>query len=274
MINEVKIGVCSWSMWQSLPEQMNFLASQGFTSCSLLQHVMKCDPGEKREAAAVIKNNQLTLTFHSNVLAEHLIDQQIDRDYMKRLYDEVIWWHENTNGVYSSCSDANLKHVCMEHLAYMRERLSPYQIRFGLENTCWDSENKYFCHPAEMKEVIDSLIPPSHLCGTLIDAGHANVRCTKYGDSLDHYIASIPAPIWEVHITDNFGLKDDHLPLGDGSMDLGLFLTVLKKKGFNGVFTYESLRKQDRAGFDLRVPEDVDQLLQYKEKMLQAWRKA
>lgn len=271
--SEIKIGVCSWSFWQDIQEQLEFLASNGFTSTSLLQHAMKLEESEKKEIAASIKEKNLTLTWHSNVLKEHLINDQIDQNYMKRLYDEVIWWHENTNGVYSSCSDANLRHVCIEHLAYMRDRLSKHGIRFGLENTCFHNEGKYFCYPSQMKEINDTLQPPDPLCGVLLDSGHANVCCTKYGLDMDSYIAKIPGEIWEVHISDNHGESDEHLPLGDGTLDLERFFRALKKKNFHGVVTLESLRARDRNAFDIHVPIDVDSLLKYKEDIESVWKK-
>lgn len=270
----MKIGVCSWSFWQNYDEQLEFLVENSFTATSLLQHSMEWDDEQKIKAASFIKDHNLTLTWHSNVLACHLIDGKANREYMKKLYDNVVWWHDNTNGVYSAMSDANLHDVCVEHVDYMRERLSSRGIRFGLENTCWDNENKYFCHPEQMKEIYslssgsDEYSP---LLGVLVDAGHINVCCKKYGYDIEDYIDKIPAPIWEVHICDNHGESDEHLPLGDGTLDLTKLVRALKRKGFDGVFTYESLRKRDRSAFDLKVDEDREKLIEYRKRIEDAW---
>ncbi len=62
------------------------------------------------------------------------------------MLDDVIWWHENTNGVYSCCSDSinTLQknglttfdfELNKKHLNLMAGRLSKYAIRVGIENS-------------------------------------------------------------------------------------------------------------------------------------------
>ena len=269
----MKIGICSWSFWQDYQEQLEFLAENSFTATSLLQHSMKWDLETKTAAANFIKAHNLTLTWHSNVLACHLKDGKIDLEYMRELYDNVIWWHDNANKVHSALSDANLRHVCIQHLIYMQKRLTSRGIRFGLENTCYMNEGKYFCRPSEMREVYGNAFgfenPP--LAGILLDAGHMNVCCNKYGIDIDKYIDALPAPVIEVHICDNHGESDEHLPLGDGTLDLPRLVRALKRNSFDGVFTYESLRKRDRNAFDLHVKDDVQKLIEYRKRIEDAW---
>ncbi|MEG1980064.1 MAG: TIM barrel protein [Victivallaceae bacterium] len=267
----VKIGVCSWSFWQDLPEQLKFLVENKFTATSLLQHIMKADKILRRDCAQMIKENNLTLTWHSNVLDEHVVNGEINQDYLKQLYDDVVWWHENTNGVFSSCSDGNVRKINFDHVNYMNKRLAALNIRYGLENSC-TANHKQFTS-IEQIQALKNDVAATPLFGMLFDAGHGWVFSKQNNLNFEDYIASIPVEIHEVHISDNLGANDDHLPLGDGEMDLPALMRGLKRKYFQGVFTLESLRKRDRAAFDLTVDIDRAKVLEYKEVITEAWAK-
>jgi sugar phosphate isomerase/epimerase len=73
--------------------------------------------------------------------------------------------------------------------------------------------------------------------GLHLDVGHANIGTKKshvagllekYGDRLCH-----------VHLSDNKGTRDDHLPIGTGTIDWRRELRTLKASGYNGTITLE-----------------------------------
>ena len=42
-----------------------------------------------------------------------------------------------------------------------------------------------------------------------------------------------------VHISDNSGKRDDHLPVGEGNFDFKRFVSELKKSGYDNTITLE-----------------------------------
>jgi sugar phosphate isomerase/epimerase len=69
--------------------------------------------------------------------------------------------------------------------------------------------------------------------GTVLDVGHANT-C----GSLDAFLAT--QNISHVHLHDNAGCSDDHLPLGQGSTEFGPVLEMIRTKGISAVLENKS----------------------------------
>ncbi len=69
--------------------------------------------------------------------------------------------------------------------------------------------------------------------GTVLDVGHANT-C----GSLDAFLAT--QDISHVHLHDNAGCSDDHLPLGQGSIEFGPVLVMIRTKGISAVLENKS----------------------------------
>ena len=69
--------------------------------------------------------------------------------------------------------------------------------------------------------------------GTVLDVGHANT-C----GSLDAFLAT--QDISHVHLHDNAGCSDAHLPLGQGSIEFGPVLEMIRTKGISAVLENKS----------------------------------
>lgn len=74
-----------------------------------------------------------------------------------------------------------------------------------------------------------------------LDIGHAH----HVGYSADEMIFD---SIKHIHIHDNFGDDDAHLPLGEGNIDLKRIVNTLESKNFDGIYTievndYDSIKK-------------------------------
>ena len=65
-----------------------------------------------------------------------------------------------------------------------------------------------------------------------LDIGHAN----HVGYSPDEMIFD---SIKHVHVHDNFGDDDSHLPLGEGSIDLKCIINTLEEKNYDGIYILE-----------------------------------
>jgi sugar phosphate isomerase/epimerase len=81
-----------------------------------------------------------------------------------------------------------------------------------------------------MLEMLESI--GSHNVGFTLDVGHANTvgLVDEFLDQLNNHIS-------HVHIHDNMGKKDEHLPLGKGSID---WKRVTEKlSDYKGIFVTE-----------------------------------
>jgi sugar phosphate isomerase/epimerase len=69
----------------------------------------------------------------------------------------------------------------------------------------------------------------------VLDIAHSSLQ----NETLD-FISSFPEKIMHVHVSDNHGVSDDHLPIGKGSIDWQKSIEALKDIGFGGWVTVES----------------------------------
>jgi sugar phosphate isomerase/epimerase len=79
-------------------------------------------------------------------------------------------------------------------------------------------------------------------CKATVDMGHANTT-----DDPSEFL-NINKTIY-YHLSDNDGLKDQHLPLGDGSLDLNLIKNI--KVGIIELNSYESVLKSKKILYKL-----------------------
>ncbi len=72
----------------------------------------------------------------------------------------------------------------------------------------------------------------------VLDIGHSNLL----GETLG-FIEEFGAKIKHVHVSDNDGETDGHLPIGDGTIDWEESINALKNMGFSGWIVIESYSK-------------------------------
>lgn len=71
-----------------------------------------------------------------------------------------------------------------------------------------------------------------------LDTGHANIGDpgqTKLAAFVDRFALRIG----HVHVSDNFGKKDDHLAVGKGNIDFNSVISALKRAGYDDTITLE-----------------------------------
>ena len=102
-------------------------------------------------------------------------------------------------------------------------------------------ENVYEHRPGEILELFERLRPKGvSLC---LDCGHL----TAFGRApLDEWLNVLGAFIGQLHLHDNRGSKDEHLPMGHGQIDFGRLFDYLKAECTNPpVLTLEVHRPDD-----------------------------
>jgi len=113
--------------------------------------------------------------------------------------------------------------------------LTPLGVKVGIENWLIDQTPppEYF---SRVREAAGADI------GALLDLGHLNVAHHLGwlgGRTLKETIAAIEIPIIEIHVHDNDGKMDSHLPVGNGNADFETMLDALKAGAFDGIVTLE-----------------------------------
>ena len=120
----------------------------------------------------------------------------------------------------------------MTNLASIRE-LCDFAADFGILIAVENMPNfpKIFGkYPDEMQEMLDAV--GSHNVGFTFDVGHANTV-----GLVDEFLDQLGERISHVHIHDNMGKKDEHLPLGEGTVN---WKQVMEKlSNYNGIFVTE-----------------------------------
>ena len=114
-----------------------------------------------------------------------------------------------------------------------------YGVIIGLENKQKSEDRELILYPDEHLEVVEAF----HDQGVraVLDIGHAH---TANGD-LANYTHLLNDLIIELHLHDNNGVSDDHLPLGAGSIDFGEFFEAVRHIGFTGPAILELKSKPD-----------------------------
>jgi len=71
-----------------------------------------------------------------------------------------------------------------------------------------------------------------------LDVGHANTIALN-GEGIGRLISQFKGKLTHVHVSDNDGKSDLHLPIGAGKIDWKKTLSLLKSGGYNGTVTLE-----------------------------------
>lgn len=252
------LGFASWLMTGSLPERIEFLADAKFDAVAFSQKLLTFDEGERREAAALLRERNMILTYHGNVQG-NLKNGALDPDYARRMCDDVLWWHNNAVPVLSCCSD-QLKDPAqtLQLMKIEAEKFANTSIGFGFENSFPEPGNEI--NPLDPIDYFYREAGELPNIGMILDLGHSVIR-SPY--PLDELPCRIPFHIYEIHISDNHGENDEHLPPGEGTINFAALWRGLERKGFDGVVTLEfaSDAPNERLDWYLDSPEDRQRLL-------------
>lgn len=90
----------------------------------------------------------------------------------------------------------------------------------------------------EQFEILDGLFAGIDELGFHLDAGHANLS-PEGGNKTGEFLRRYGKRLRHVHISDNRGRHDDHLPLGVGTVDWPAIARLLKARRYRGTITLE-----------------------------------
>ncbi len=120
------------------------------------------------------------------------------------------------------------------HLAPFAEYASKRGVKVVVENMrvipTFVASHRYTQTPDELCEVADALG-----VGVCWDFGHANISGIKQSEGLSY----VGKRLSVIHVNDNFGINDDHVPPFIGNVDWHDAMHGLAQVGFDGLFNFE-----------------------------------
>jgi sugar phosphate isomerase/epimerase len=102
-------------------------------------------------------------------------------------------------------------------------------------------ENVYEDGPRELERLLEGLGDDPHV-GICFDTGHWNAFSAA---PLREWMDSLADRIGELHLHDNHGSRDEHLPAGAGTFPFRDFFTMLADCGRNPIVTVEPHKPED-----------------------------
>ena len=170
--------------------------------------------------------------------------------------DLLRWLHLcETTGVRDLIVHGGSYHDRKEGVARTRRVLEHVLPEFERQQTALNVENHYafeyrncrelFSQPWEFAEIFDLGSPSLRFC---FDTGHGNMT----GNTAELLDALAPWTNY-VHLADNHGINDDHVPYGKGTVAWQEVFERLRRNSFDGVFCIEFPVREDRIPLDACV---------------------
>jgi len=114
-----------------------------------------------------------------------------------------------------------------------------FGVTIGVENKQESENRELILYPDEHLEIVEAFRDQG--VKAVLDIGHAHTA----NSDLAHYTHLLNDLIIELHLHDNNGISDNHLPLGAGSIDFQRFFEAVKSIGFAGPTILELKNRQD-----------------------------
>jgi len=225
-----------------LGSRLNFLLNRSLQPEVACQEVSieQLDLGEIKEAAAQLREKQLNTTLHAPFsgfnpgsskkrlqrTAHSLVQQSLQ--LAEVIQARCIVFHP---GIPYQAKE-KVQQSWLEHaLAFW-----PAYIEQAREiGTIIAMENIYESTSAVYQQLFASL--GSDTFGHCFDVGHWNIFCDE---ALEDWFDRLGRHVKHLHLHDNFGESDQHLPIGAGDIDFSALFSLLEKHGLTPTMTLEA----------------------------------
>lgn len=112
-------------------------------------------------------------------------------------------------------------------------------VTIGVENKQESEDRELVLYPDEHLEIVKAFSDQG--VKAVLDIGHAHTANCNLTD----YASLLNGQIVELHLHDNNGVSDDHLPLGAGNIDFERFFEAVRNIGFAGPAILELKSRPD-----------------------------
>ncbi|AEH44591.1 Xylose isomerase domain-containing protein TIM barrel [Thermodesulfatator indicus DSM 15286] len=207
-------------------------------------------------AARILKEHQVKCSVHSPFrdLSLGALDSAIKNATVKRLKEalkvaalfgpEVVVLHTGYSPAYHLERREKWQEAVRESFISLAGEAENLKLKLAVENVLEPD-------PSWLTDVVEKIASPN--LGYCFDAGHALAFAKS---SWEPWVEAFGQRLFELHVHDNDGTWDDHLPPGQGKIPFKNMFAQLAKKGIKPLVTYEAHR-----------PEDVIPGLAYLEKL-------
>ena len=197
------------------------------------------DEADFRDAADRLTDQGLSITFHAPFmdLRPGAIDPAIRRvtlDRLRQIGTLLPWFrprtmvcHASFDARYYGTPAGSWLENSLETWKTLLESLGGTQTMIALENT-------YESDPEPLRLLFTALASP-RFC-FCFDAGHANAFGAV---STGEWMAVLGERLGEVHLHDNRGRFDEHLPIGEGNFDFPALFAFLRGQNHRPILTVE-----------------------------------
>lgn len=214
------------------------LARRGFQGASLkMDELLALEEADRPLLAEALIETRLRLLIHGRC--------ESDDAAMHRQLGAVLRLHRETNAVQNFTLDAAMRPVNAQKvfdngvsLTAIRRILGPC-LDAGISVAIENSPTGPF---GEHLETMARMLHPLTIA-LLLDTGHlllAENAGLLGGNTLATAVLRMPVPIAEVHLSDNHGHSDDHLPLGMGIANVPALVVALARLPETPWLTVES----------------------------------
>ena len=256
----MKIGYHTWS-FASLPleKALKHIREAGFKEVEITADKRHLDPRiYPRQKLPQLRSLLRSLSLHPNSVhapiggADLSVSNLEERkravgllvdtlEYCRAIDCPIAVVHPNHSDSLSLGAEA-MKRNSLEALKGIVAEAEDLDVKIALENMIEKEERRFGSRAADLIEIIEH-IGSSHL-GVCVDVGHTNL-IPKPDAGLEEEIIQAGDHLWTLHIHDNDGTMDWHLPPGDGNIDWGQVIRGLREVNYRGVFMMEVQERGD-----------------------------
>jgi len=202
------------------------------------------DKADFREAADRLTDQGLSITFHAPFmdLRPGAIDpaiRQLTLDRLRRIGDLFPWFrprtmvcHASFDARYYGAPAGPWLENSLETWGTLLESLDETETVIALENT-------YESDPEPLR-LLFAALASRRFC-FCFDAGHANAFGAV---STGEWMAVLGGYLGEIHLHDNRGRFDEHLPVGEGNFDFSTLFAFLRGHNPRPILTVECHSKE------------------------------
>jgi len=213
-----------------LPEYLGMIMEKKLNLEIYFSHyvLQELDKQQCRESAKIIADAGLKVTFHAPFmdLRPAALDDKIRQasvDRIKQVFDlapyfqplKIVCHPSFDERYYVSCDDLWLENSVKTWTEII--------VLAKQAKTIIALENVYEKEPGILRRLFESL-SSEHVC-FCFDTGHFNVFSYE---PLSEWFAQMGKYIGHLHLHDNYGKTDEHLPVGDGTFPFDLFFETLQ----------------------------------------------
>jgi sugar phosphate isomerase/epimerase len=244
------IAVCvDRNPFSSLDALVEAIAQAGFARVEWFEAggaEMWSEPATARQLCALVRRHRLTPQYHAPYEEPFDLSRDGDRlrppqaiaamistflDRAQRLDASLVALH------LGSCPPGTGRGAALGNvLAGIRlaiAELDRRRVRLAFENhTQAIIASPLGDHPTDFDRLLAEL--RSRWIGRTLDIGHAHIN-----NHLEEFLGRPFDRVFNIHLHDNLGAEDQHLPVGEGAIPWGVVLPRIAREGYRGPLTFE-----------------------------------